>query len=243
MTNRMISVVAARIASASGRCARSDACWSRKPAVCPPTLTLERRRRPPAPRARSPWPRRSAACPGAIRSIRASLTRGGATGAAAAPRTRAPRRPRRPGRARCRPARSRSAGTRSGSRRRRSAPTDRCGSTDASMPVNWIVRNGSPSAISSTAAPTATGDRPPHHALRVAVPEAAALGPRLARDRLLPAPRPARVDALAEHPEQRRQQRQRDAARRSARTARRRRPSSTGSAAGRRSAPPARTRP
>ena len=182
--NRMISVVAHRIASASGR-------WCAQRLL----LVQERRASGRRPRRRTArgtartsrtksFARSPSAGPGATRSIAepagrppASTTRP-ARGSRFAyaldlpPASRAPRRT---------PASPRSAGTRSAARRRRRAPTCRCGSTDASTPVKRICRNGRPSTISSTDANVANGDRAAHHALRVAVPEAAALGARLAR--------------------------------------------------------------
>ena len=74
-----MSVVAHSTASAGARWARSEACWSRNAAVCPPTSASNGAGTARTARtsclAGSP-----SAGPGAIRSMRAAPTRGGATG-------------------------------------------------------------------------------------------------------------------------------------------------------------------
>ena len=240
----MTSVVVARIASAIGSESDSAFCWSRKPAVCPPTRTgtgasTARTSRtsslacsPSAPAAA----RRGRSGRGRRPAARAARRRRPAARRAAARSARSPRgRPRRRA-PRCRSGSCGWAGTRVSSASSTTRADWSRGSTLASTPVNLTPRNGIPSAISSVEAPTAIGTGRRMTQMREPVPEAAALAGGVAVQRRLEALRAERVHARAERGEDRRQQRQRDERRHQRADHARRRPSSRGSAAGTRAA-------
>ena len=243
--NRMTSVVVARIASAIGSESPSAFCWSRKrrglaadPRPAPvPSPRARRARVSLAALAQRPAARDHVDPVEAARLLHARLAddarqRAESLHVALDRRLVARRRHAR----RRRSASCGWAGTRSRAPRRRRAPSGRGGSTLASTPVNLMPRNGSPSAISSAAAPAANGTGRRMIDVREAVPEAAALAGRVAVQRGLPALRAERVHARAERGEDRGQQRQRHQRGRRARRSRRRPPSSRGSAAGTRAA-------